>query len=317
MPKPPPRSEPPPSSRPAATSPRVLLVHRILKLAAFVVGLPAALLCGMALVGAFTDNGYARVLVAAVVVVGLPLVVADRLLPADHAPAPGLVSDVCAVTWMVITFGFAAALGSVTRPLLAREGDRLVASGHGDIAQGAYLLAGLRVEVTPAVEAAPSGEASGSAAPVAADAGAAAPAVAGDAGGAGDGGGGAGRRRAEKAADKTPAELFKEASPAVVTLSAFRSDAAGGGGTGFLIDREGTIATNHHVIQGAVRVRVKLQSGAAFDEVELLVDDASVDLALLRVDLAAPADGSRVEVKAARAGQLRGGRRWGARGRHR
>ena len=28
-----------------------------------------------------------------------------------------------------------------------------------------------------------------------------------------------------------------------------------GGGTGFLIDKDGTIATNHHVIENATRVR--------------------------------------------------------------
>jgi serine protease Do len=300
MPKPSPKSEPPPSSprRPAPSGGQALLVYRVLKLAAFVVGLPAALLCGMAAVGAVTDNGYARVLVSALVVLGVPLAIADRLLPADHTRAKGLVSDVCAVTWMVIAFGFAAAGGGLTRPLLAREGDRLVSSGHGDIAQGAYLLAGVKVEPTLAADGQPA--ASGSAAVGAADAGAvdagAAPAVADDAGAAGDAGV-ARPKGAQKPGEKTPAELYKEASPAVVTVSNFRGGSQEGSGTGFLIDGEGTIATNHHVIQGAMRVQVKFQSGALFDDVELLVDESSVDLALLRVDLAAPADGGRTEAK--------------------
>jgi serine protease Do len=299
MAKPSPRSEPPPSPRlPSPPSASFLLAYRVLKLAGFVVGLPAAQLCVMALIGALTDNGYARVLGAAAIVLGVPLALADRLLPShDPSRARGLVSDVCAVTWMIITFAVAGAMGNPARPLLAREGDRLVGAGHVEIAQGAYLLAGLRVTMTPAPEAAPVG--SGSAASGSAvDAGAASDGgAAGDAGVAAASDAGAVKPKTEKPADKTPAELFKEASPAVVTLSAFLSNHAEGGGTGFLIDGEGTIATNHHVIDGAAHVRVKFQSGAVFEDVELLVDEPNADLALLRVNLAAPVDGARVEVK--------------------
>ncbi len=70
-----------------------------------------------------------------------------------------------------------------------------------------------------------------------------------------------------------------------------------GGGTGFLIDADGTIATNHHVIEGATRVQVKFLSGSVFEDGDLLVDDEKADLALLRIDLTRPLDGSRVDVK--------------------
>src|ERR1700744_5554088 len=90
----------PPSPRPASPpGPRLVLAHGTLKLGAFAGGLPAALLCGMALVRPPTGNGYVRVIVAAVVVIGLPLAIADRLLPSDTSDsgrARGLVSDVCA-----------------------------------------------------------------------------------------------------------------------------------------------------------------------------------------------------------------------------
>jgi S1-C subfamily serine protease len=266
-----------------------LLGYRLLKLAALVVGLPGAMLCAMALVGAFTDNGYARVIAAGLVVIAVPLAIADRLLPAhDPTRAPGLVSDVCAVTWMLVTSAFV--VGGATRPLLSREGDRLVGSGHQGIARGAYFLAGVNVEWTAAPSPSPatSGSApAGSAAAPAVDAGAAPAATASTPD--------AGAPKA-KPADKTPAELFMEVSPSVVTLHAFQSSAEGGG-TGFLIDKRGTIATNHHVIENANRVRVKFQGGAVFDEVELLVDESAVDLALLRVDLSAPFDGSRLDAK--------------------
>jgi S1-C subfamily serine protease len=304
MVKPSPRSDPPPSSPrlPSRPSGNVVFAYGALKLAAFVVGLPAATLCVMALVGALTDNGYARVLGAAAVVLGVPLALADRLLPAhDPARARGLVSDVCAVSWMLVTCIFAAA-GGATRPLLTREGDRLAASGHEEVARGAYFLAGVRVERAPVPVPASSSAASssaavdasapavdGGAAPAASASASSGPSAASDAGAA--------RHKPERPTDRTPAELFKEVSPSVVTLSAFQSNTVEGGGTGFLIDQQGTLATNHHVIDNATRVRVKFQGGAIFETVELLVDEASVDLALLRVDLATPIDGSLFEVK--------------------
>jgi serine protease Do len=285
-----------PSPRPAnPPDARVLLGYRVLKVTAFVVGLPAALLCAMALIGAVTANGYARALGAAAVVVCLPLAIADRLLPArDPSRAPGLVTDVCAVTWMVLTFVVAAAAGGATRPLLLKEADRLTAGGHDQIAWGAYLLAGARVEAAPAPED-PAGSGSAVASDSAAPAmeGGAAPAVSttvtADAG--------APRARPEPRADETPAELFKEVSPSVVTLLAFYGSGGEGGGTGFLVDRDGVIATNHHVIDDAKRVRVKLPSGAVFDDVDLLADAAAVDLALLRVDLARPEAGAPADVR--------------------
>jgi serine protease Do len=318
MAKPPRPSDPPPSSPrpPSPPSRGVVLAHGALKLAAFVVGLPAVMLCVMALVGALTDNGYARVLGAGAVVLGVPLALADRLLPAhDPARARGLVSDVCAVSWMLVLCAFTAA-GGVTRPLLTREGDRLAGAGHEDIARGAYVLAGVHVEPAPApaplpassraAESSSTAESSSAAASSsgdhasapAMDGGAARDASAPDASAArAASSAGAPRHKPEKTTDRTPAELFKEVSPSVVTLSAFQSSTVEGGGTGFLIDDEGTIATNHHVIDHATRVRVKFQSGAVFDALELLVDEAAVDLALLRVDLATPVDGARLDLK--------------------
>jgi S1-C subfamily serine protease len=290
--------DPPPSSPrpPAPPSGGVVFAHGALKLAAFVIGLPAAMICGMALVGAVTGNVYARVIGAAVFVIVVPLAIADRLLPAhDPTRARGLVSDVCAVCWMLVTFVFAAAAGGATRPLLTREGDRLTSAGHEEIARGAYLLAGVSVQPAPVPETpSSSSAASSSAAAPPGDGGATPSASASAAVAAIDAG--AAKHKPDKPADKTPAELFKEVSPSVVTIGAFQSSTVQGGGTGFLIDREGTIATNHHVIDNAVEVRVKLQSGVVFDAVELLVDEASVDLALLRVDLATPVDGSRLDL---------------------
>jgi S1-C subfamily serine protease len=82
--------------------------------------------------------------------------------------------------------------------------------------------------------------------------------------------------------ERTPAQLFKENSPSVVTISVNTAHGTGGG-TGFIIDRDGTIATNHHVVGEAASVRVKLHDGTWVDDVELLTSDDKVDLALLQI----------------------------------
>jgi len=292
MAKPSPKSETPPSSRPPGRPGEgLMLAYRVLKLAGFVLGLPAAVVTGMALIGAITDNGYARVLGSALVMLAAPLFIADRLLP-EHDPsrARGLVSDVCAVTWSAVVFVVAGLANAGTRPLYAREGDRLSSGGYGTVASVAYVLAGVKAEGTapppPPVSASGSAAGSGSAAAPPGDAGAVIEAT--DAGAADAA---APKPRPDaRPGEKTPAEIFKDAGPAVVTIFVHLHGAEGGG-TGFLIDKDGVIATNHHVVENASKVRVKFLNGATYDDVELLDDQSAVDLALLKIDLTKPVDG--------------------------
>jgi S1-C subfamily serine protease len=65
----------------------------------------------------------------------------------------------------------------------------------------------------------------------------------------------------------------------------------GGGiatGSGFLIDTEGHIVTNNHVVEGATKVEVKLGSSDVSHEAEVVGTDPATDVALLKVDV--PAD---------------------------
>jgi serine protease Do len=55
-----------------------------------------------------------------------------------------------------------------------------------------------------------------------------------------------------------------------------------GSGSGFLIDREGFILTNFHVIDGAERITVTLADGRAFRG-EVVGTDPAIDVALLRI----------------------------------
>jgi S1-C subfamily serine protease len=59
-------------------------------------------------------------------------------------------------------------------------------------------------------------------------------------------------------------------------------------GSGFVIDKEGHMLTNNHVIEGADRVQVKLGDSETTYEAEVVGSDPAMDLALL--DVEAPAD---------------------------
>jgi len=54
-------------------------------------------------------------------------------------------------------------------------------------------------------------------------------------------------------------------------------------GSGFIVDKYGHIATNHHVIKGAYQITVRLHNGKEFDA-EIIGSDPYTDLALIKVD---------------------------------
>ncbi len=60
-----------------------------------------------------------------------------------------------------------------------------------------------------------------------------------------------------------------------------------GAGTGFLIDQQGFILTNHHVIDGADRIVVRLTDGRSL-RAETIGSDPDTDIALIKVEADAP-----------------------------
>ena len=53
-------------------------------------------------------------------------------------------------------------------------------------------------------------------------------------------------------------------------------------GSGFIIDREGYIVTNNHVVENADKIKVKLKNGKQFDA-EIIGKDPSTDIALIKI----------------------------------
>jgi S1-C subfamily serine protease len=99
---------------------------------------------------------------------------------------------------------------------------------------------------------------------------------------------------------QTVNEIYRKDSPGVVQVEATRGPqeapldpfGEGGGGiatgSGFVIDEDGHIVTNAHVVDGAESVQVTLgEDGESFDA-EVVGADPSTDVAVLQVD--APAD---------------------------
>ena len=86
-------------------------------------------------------------------------------------------------------------------------------------------------------------------------------------------------------------QIYKRAYKGVVevTVTSQSSDGFGapqaqqGLGSGFVVDRQGHIVTNQHVVDGASSVTVRFWNGATYKGT-VLGSDASTDLAVIRVD---------------------------------
>ena len=88
-------------------------------------------------------------------------------------------------------------------------------------------------------------------------------------------------------------QVYQRVSPAVVDVNVDRQ--AGdvyhpmGFGSGFVIDSDGHVVTNNHVVQRADRVRISFQDGASVPA-EILGSNPANDLALLKVPAEAVSD---------------------------
>jgi putative serine protease PepD len=76
--------------------------------------------------------------------------------------------------------------------------------------------------------------------------------------------------------------VYAAASPSVVSVRT-----GSGSGTGFLVESDGTIVTNAHVVGDATQVKVRFTDDGPLVDAEVLGVDASTDLAAVKVDASA------------------------------
>ncbi|KAA3646236.1 MAG: PDZ domain-containing protein [Chloroflexi bacterium] len=80
--------------------------------------------------------------------------------------------------------------------------------------------------------------------------------------------------------------LHAKVSPGVVSIQVL-TELGGGQGSGFVIDNDGHIVTNFHVVHGGTDIEVAFPSGLKVKG-EIIGEDADSDLAIIKVDV--PAD---------------------------
>lgn len=81
-------------------------------------------------------------------------------------------------------------------------------------------------------------------------------------------------------------EVYASQGPGVVSVDV-ASDIGPAGGSGFVLDEDGHVVTNQHVVEGANEVSVRFSNGARRDA-RIVGEDPSTDVAVIKVD--APQD---------------------------
>ncbi len=93
-------------------------------------------------------------------------------------------------------------------------------------------------------------------------------------------------RRDEELLDsysKTIAAVVNRVAPTVVNIRVLSGERGQGGGSGFIVARDGFILTNSHVVQGANELEVTLHDSRVFPA-RVVGTDPETDLAVIRID---------------------------------
>jgi hypothetical protein len=87
-------------------------------------------------------------------------------------------------------------------------------------------------------------------------------------------------------AEPTTAEIAKNSLPSVVTIIALdENDQPLGLGSGFFINKDGDVVTNHHVLEGSSKVIIKTLQGDKGNVLEIIKDDPELDLLVAKTSL--------------------------------
>ncbi len=91
------------------------------------------------------------------------------------------------------------------------------------------------------------------------------------------------------AQDALLTNIYQRASPSVVYIEVLLDHGVGleqlGSGSGFVIDGQGHVVTNNHVIENADTLKVTFSDGTVTDDVEVIGRDSYSDLAVIKVNV--------------------------------
>jgi len=99
---------------------------------------------------------------------------------------------------------------------------------------------------------------------------------------------------------QTIAAVVRRVTPSVVNIRVLNGERGSGGGSGFILSRDGFILTNSHVVDGAREIEVTLHDARVYPA-HLIGTDPETDLAVIRIDApnvqqARLADSSQIRV---------------------
>lgn len=87
-------------------------------------------------------------------------------------------------------------------------------------------------------------------------------------------------------AQMTTSQIVKKYSPSVVTIVALdQNDQPLSLGSGFFINTEGEITSNHHVFEGSAKAVIKTMDGRKGEVLEIINDDPELDLLIAKTSL--------------------------------
>jgi serine protease Do len=133
-----------------AAPPKSSLARRIIKPISAVVGGYASLIGIATFMGTIVESAWARYGVALVLLIAVPAIVADRLLPADDPRrARGLTTDVFCLSWIGCAIVFNLVLATFTHGPFVTESQRLRQAGLSWIAVSAEWLGGIQYGAGP------------------------------------------------------------------------------------------------------------------------------------------------------------------------
>ena len=72
--------------------------------------------------------------------------------------------------------------------------------------------------------------------------------------------------------------------PAVVQVNVLTNDGKTSSGTGFIIDSDGLIVTNRHVLQNSLYANITFNNGVTSGEAVILAQDPKLDIALIKIE---------------------------------